>query len=146
MKECEHFNNLFCFGSEHFERNPGNIVFTEHHTKTILFSHFFLNSSNLFVYSFSTWCFSSPIKNSMRRRTHVFECLLHWSETLAKMQLRLFLLIIWIKPSRKSIITRKKALLRVTIFSFSGQTYFHLLILFKTLKMLHTAWKFACTL
>lgn len=115
-------------------------------TQKQFYFHIFFNSSNLFVYSFSTWCFSSPIKNSMRRRTHVFECLLHWSETLAKMQLRLFLLIIWIKPSRKSIITRKKALLRVTIFSFSGQTYFHLLILFKTLKMLHTAWKFACTL
>ena len=60
---------------------------------------------------------------------------------------------IWVKPSSKSIITTKEALLRFTMVSFSGkhifsgvQGHFYTSIkiaLFKTLRRLDTTWNFA---
>ena len=61
---------------------------------------------------------------------------------------------IWVKPSCKSITTKKEALLRVTIFSFSAQTHFqwecmgHFYTsikstIFKIVRRLDTTWNFA---
>ena len=59
---------------------------------------------------------------------------------------------IWVKPSCKSIITMKEALLRFTVFSFSGQTHFQWecyghnsikISIFKTVRSLDTTWNFA---
>ena len=59
----------------------------------------------------------------------------------------------WVKPSWKSIITMKEALLWLTVFSFLGQTHFNgsatgtfmimIIWLFKTSRRLDTAWNFA---
>ena len=60
----------------------------------------------------------------------------------------------WVKPLYKSIITTKEALLRLTVFSFSGQTHFQWeyqghfrdsikFATFKTLRRLNTTWNFA---
>ena len=71
-----------------------------------------------------------------------------WSETLAKVQPRLF----------KSIITTKEAQVkRFTGFSFSGQTHFQwecyghfsdsiIIAIFETLRRLDTTWNFACSI
>ena len=59
-----------------------------------------------------------------------------------------------VKPSCKSIITTKEALLRFTLFSFSGQTHFQWecyghfypsfkISVFKTVRSLDTTWNFA---
>ena len=63
---------------------------------------------------------------------------------------------IWVKPSCKSIITMKEALLRFTVVSFSGKLIFHgalghsdasiKIAIFKTLRRLDTTWNFACSI
>ena len=69
------------------------------------------------------------------------------------MQPRLFCECIWVKPVCKSIIMRKKALLRFNTFSFSDLTHFQWecyghyasikIAIFKTVRMLDTIWNFA---
>ena len=91
-------------------------------------------------------CVSWPI-----RRDRVFRRI-KWNSQ--KCNLCFFCECIWVKPSCKSMITTIEALLRFTIFSFSGQTHFQWeclgqlsdsikIAIFETLRRLDTTWKFA---
>ena len=72
-----------------------------------------------------------------------------------KCNLGFFCELLWVKPSCKSIITRKEALLRLTVFSFLAQAHFQWdcmghffytsikIAIFETLRRLDTTWNFA---
>ena len=86
-----------------------------------------------------------------KREPHSWICINFKVKLSPKCNWDFFYECIWVKPSCKSIIIKKEALLRFTVFSFSAQIHFQWecyghfytsikICIFKTLRRLDTTW------
>ena len=98
-----------------------------------------------------SWHCRSRSSNYRGQQRKMIETTRSDKKLLSKCNLGFFCECIWVKPSCKRVIRMGEALLRFTVFSFSGQTHFQWecfydsikISIFKTLRRLDTTWNFA---